>query len=357
MAYTTIDNPEDYFITHTYSGNNTTNNQTSLGMTPDLVWVKSRNTGSPTQHYIVDKVRGDEEYIISNSTAAEATDSNTFALVSGGFNLDGSNGWTNLTGRTFVAWNWKAGGSGSANTTGDINSTVSVNTDAGFSIIKYEGSGTDGDDVGHGIGATPSVILLKQYSQVSGWRVYHSSIHASSGEDKNLFLQDSDANTTDIDTISGVSSTVFTLKDTNGNGATNNSGGDFIAYAWTPVQGYSKFGSYVGNGSTTNGPFIYTGFLPAFVMIKCTSAVSDWWIWDSKREPNNLKDLDLYPNLQTAEDTSLGSNGPDFLSNGFKFQSSGVTAYEPNVDGAEYIYMAFAEAPFVNSNGVPCNAR
>ena len=156
MAYTTINKSTDYFNTHLYSGNDTTNNQ-QVGLTPDLVWVKCRNNATPS-HYWVDKVRGDKKYISSNATTAEQTDSNTFDLVSGGFNLAGGNGWTNVTGRNYASWNWKANGQGSANSDGTITSTVSAKTTSGFSIVKWTPSGGNAT-VGHGLGAVPEMMI------------------------------------------------------------------------------------------------------------------------------------------------------------------------------------------------------
>ena len=349
-VYTTIDNPEDYIIAHNYSGNDTTNNQTSLGMTPDLVWVKSRNTGSPTQHYIVDKVRGDEEYIISNSDAAEATDSNTFALVSGGFNLAGGNGWTNLSGRTYVAWNWKANGAGSANTVGAITSTVSANTTSGLSIVKYPANGSDDQTIGHGLGVVPEVMIVKKtttdsgYSGVRDWAVYHHSI----GNTKGLFLNTTAAEATKTEWWEDTTptTTVFTI---GSDGEVNDNGSNYIAYCFAEKQGYSKFGSYTGNGNA-DGTFVYTGFRPAFVLQKST-AVQGWQLQDNKREGyNGANDL-LQPHDNAAES---GVNRIDILSNGFKVIT---TDAGQNSSGVTYIYIAFAEAPFVNSSGVPCNAR
>ena len=345
-VYTTIDNPEDYIIAHNYSGNDSTNNQTSLGMTPDLVWVKSRNTGSPTQHYIVDKVRGDEEYIISNSTAAEATDSNTFALVSGGFNLDGGNGWTNLSGRTYVAWNWKAGGAGSSNTDGTITSTVSADTTAGFSIVKWTGTASAGT-IGHGLGVAPKVVLVKRYSTAGGgWLMQHGDLTGATYVIK--------LNTTGAEGDDGANfnstfptSSVFSVYDSNN---TNASGADHIAYCFAEKQGYSKFGSYTGNGNA-DGAFVYTGFRPAFVMTKGSDVVDNWWMFDNKREGYNDDNAALYPNLQNAE---AAPGWIDLLSNGFKMRNDDVAG---NGDGSTYIYMAFAHSPFVNSEGVPTNAR
>ena len=189
MAYISFQ-PKDHFNTHLYSGNDTTNNQ-QVGLTPDLVWVKSRNTGSPTQHYWVDSVRGDKKYISSNATTAEQTDSNTFDLVSGGFNLAGGNGWTNVTGRTYASWNWKANGQGSSNTDGSITSTVSANTTSGFSIVTYTGTGANAT-VGTGLGVAPKMVIVKRTNTTGGWTVYHSSV----GNTKYLYLNTTNAEAT-----------------------------------------------------------------------------------------------------------------------------------------------------------------
>ena len=351
MAYISFQ-PSDYFNTKLYTGNSTDNHAiTGVGFTPDFTWIKAR--ANTYDHMLFDALRGTgslRENLRSNSSNASSNDSsNVKTLDSDGFTL-GTGGYVNNS-VTFASWNWKANGAGSANTDGSISSTVSANTTAGFSIVKYTGNFIAAT-VGHGLGEAPKAIFFKNASSAANWNVYHHNI----GAGKRLYLNSDAKEVTASNYMNDTAptSTVFSLEiasDTNGDGDTQ------IAYCFAEKQGFSKFGSYVGNGSTTDGPFTYTGFLPAFVMIKCTSALSDWWIWDSKREPNNLKDLDLYPNQVHAEDTALGSNGPDFLSNGFKFQSSGVTAYEPNVDGASYIYMAFAEFPLISSNDVPGTAR
>ena len=347
MAYTTINKSSDHFITHVYSGNGGTNNQTSLGMTPDLVWVKSNNTGSPTQHYIVDKVRGDKKYISSNATTAEATDSNTFDLVSGGFNLAGGNGWTNVSGRTYCAWNWKAGNSaGSSNTDGTLNSTVSVNTTAGFSIVTYTGSGSAGATVGHGLGAVPQMIIEKGRSVTDDWLIYHHKIGNTHGLALNNTTAATDSDTYFNDT--SPTSTVFTLGN---NGKVNTNNGTHVAYCFSNIQGFSQVGGYLGNAST-NGPFIFCGFKPAFVLTKKASASDNWVLLDNKRDtsPNPHK-LALFPNLQDAQS---GDYLTDFLSNGFKIRSSTGSL---NSSGADYIYIAFAEAPLVGTNNVAATAK
>jgi len=343
MSYSQINKSSDHFTTHLYSGNDSTNNQTSLGMTPDLVWVKSRNTGSPTQHYWVDKVRGDKKYISSNATTAEQTDNNTFDLVSGGFNLAGGNGWTNVSGRTYASWNWKANGAGSTNYDGSITSTVSANTTAGFSICKWSGSGANAT-IGHGLGAVPKMIITKSMAS-SSWCVYHASL----GNTKTLFLESSGSGNTHVAYYNNTSptSSVFTV---GSDDAVNHSGNNMIAYCFSEKTGYSKFNKFTGNGSSTDGTFVYTGFKPAWVMIKKTTSGNDWYVWDNKRDIDNPGFQTIYANSSNAE---FYSSYGDFLSNGFKIRSASAGI---NSSGVEYIYYAVGQS-LVGSNNVPCTAR
>jgi hypothetical protein len=347
MAYTTINKSTDYFNTVLYTGNGSTQAVTGVGFQPDWVWLKDRTDGD--NHQLYDAVRGVTKSLQSNNTNAEITFSDGLtAFGTDGFTL-GSNDQHNGSSDNFASWNWKANGQGSSNTDGSINTTyTSVNTTSGFSISQYTGNGSDGATVGHGLGVSPNVVFVKRLSGgTGGWRVYHSSIHASSGETKTLTLNDTDANASDIDNISGVSATTFT---TRGTGATNTSGSNFIAYCFAEKTGFSKFGSYVGNGNA-DGTFIYTGFKPAFVLLKCSSSTGDWQLIDTKRSTFNVCNLRLQPNSNGAE---AGSDTIDILSNGFKQRN---TFGNFNTSGATYIYMAFAEAPLVGSNNVPCTAR
>ena len=346
MAYTTINKSTDNFTTHLYSGNDSTNNQTSLGMTPDLVWVKCRNHATPS-HYIVDKVRGDKKYISSNATTAEQTDSNTFDLVSGGFNLAGGNGWTNVSGRNYASWNWKANGAGSANTDGSINSTVSVNTTAGFSIVKYTGTGANAT-VGHGLGVAPKMIIEKQLDSGSNdWGVYH----ASQGAGKYTKMNTTEAFSSHTGVWQGVepTNTVFSL----GNSSlANASGGTHIAYCFAEKQGFSKFGSFTGTGDA-DGAFVYTGFKPTFLMFKNAGSGSEnWEMFDTKRDNINVSYKGLIPNTSGAELTNT-AQGLDILSNGFKARAN---ENRFNDDQNTIIYMAFGQS-IVGSNNVPCTAR
>nr|BAR28392.1 hypothetical protein [uncultured Mediterranean phage uvMED]BAR28500.1 hypothetical protein [uncultured Mediterranean phage uvMED] len=342
MAYTTINKSTDYFNTHLYTGNDSTNNQTSLGMTPDLVWVKCRNHATPS-HYWVDKVRGDKKYISSNATTAEQTDSNTFDLVSGGFNLAGGNGWTNLTGRNYVAWNWKAGGGqGSSNTDGSVNTTyTSVNTTSGVSISKYTNPASGSPfTIGHGLGSPPKMIIIKNLSASQTWGVWNTGIAFG----KYLRL-DSNAAEASANLVTATSNTTFSTYQDH-----HSTGNELIAYCFAEKKGFSKFGSYKGNGSD-NGTFVYTGFKPAFILVKNAAITDNWSIFDNKRLGYNAYNYVLYSDI-----TNVGSNGLpiDILSNGFKWRTSAAMV---NGSGNNCIYMAFAEAPLVGSNNVPATAR
>ena len=338
MAYISFQ-PKDYFTTHLYSGNDTTNNQ-QVGLTPDLVWVKCRNNATPS-HYWVDKVRGDKKYISSNATTAEQTDSNTFDLVSGGFNLAGGNGWTNVTGRNYASWNWLANGQGSSNTDGSITTTVSANTTSGFSIVKFTATGSAAT-IGHGLSTVPKMILVKRTDSSHTWQVYHASIGAT----KYLELNETQAEATSSGRWNDTTPTnsVFSIGSEWGSGAV------LIAYCFSDITGFSKTGLYEGNGNA-DGAFIYTGFKPAFVLYKGKGAVQSWNINDNKRLGYNPNNAYLFPNLTQAESDITRI---DLLSNGFKLRT---TDAGQNGSGQGYIYIAFAEEPLVSSNGVPATAR
>ena len=348
MAYTTINKSSDHFITHLYSGNDSTNNQTSLGMTPDLVWVKCRNNATPS-HYWVDKVRGDKKYISSNATTAEQTDSNTFDLVSGGFNLAGSNGWTNVSGRNYASWNWKAGaGAGSSNTDGTTSSTVSANTTSGFSIVQHSGSG-GATTIGHGLGVAPKIVLSKRTSGTNSWFFQQNIIGGSWTSSNYLILNTTAAAASSSSIVNNVSSS--TISFAGADDWVNASGSTYIHYVFAEKKGFSKFGKYNGNGSA-DGTFVYTGFKPAWIMLKDTNSGSaGWMMFDNKRLGYNVDNNALYPNATAAEGTG---DDVDLLSNGFKARSTDAGI---NTSGNSYIYLAFAAAPFVGTNNIPANAR
>ena len=349
MSYTNgLDKPSDYFNTKLYTGNGGTNAITGVGFQPDWVWLKDRTT-SEASHKVYDSVRGTTKYLAPNNTGAEATESGVTAFGSDGFTL-GSAGGTNGNGISFVSWNWKAGTSftndASSTGIGNIDSTGSVNTDAGFSVISYTGDANADNTVAHGLGSVPKMIILKNRSISSNWMVYH----ASTGAQAPLFLNLTNAaGSGDPDRFKVVpTSSVFTpgtAQEGNGNG------NSIIAYCFAEKQGYSKFGSYTGNDNA-DGTFVYTGFAPAWVMIKRTNSVNDWLILDTKRNPINPSNERILANTNAAASTA--NTMVDFLSNGFKPRSTygGI-----NGDSDNFIYMAFAESPLVNSNGIPNNAQ
>jgi hypothetical protein len=311
---------------------------------PDLVWFKSRSTTFYNQ--LSDSVRGATKSIYSNVTNAEennaingylsSINSNGFSVING----SSSGGSVNANGTTYVAWQWQAGqGSTSSNTNGTITSTVSVNASAGFSVVTYTGTGANAT-VGHGLGVAPQMIIIKKRSSTGNWITYHASV-ALNGSSF-VALNSSAAAVTMSAQFNNTAptSSVFTVgtdADTNGNTQT------FVAYCWTPIAGFSAFGSYTGNGST-DGTFVYTGFRPKFVIIKRTDAVGDWYTFDSARDPYNATAQGLLPNSSASETTYTGWG--DLLSNGFKIRRTDAAW---NSSGGTYIYMAFAENPFKNA--------
>ena len=344
MAYTTINKSSDYFNTKLYTGTGSSNAQTGVGFQPDWTWIKNRTTAGEG-HHSYDSVRGVTKRLRTDTNAAESTVSTGLTTFgTDGFTV-GSNDGCNKNGIGIASWNWKANGAGSANTDGSINTTAtSVSTTSGFSIVKYTGGGTSAT-IGHGLGVAPKVIMIKCTDSTDKWIVYHNSI----GNTKYLVLNDTDAETTDSAHFNNTSPTnsVFSVGTS---GATSGNGQHFIAYCFAEKTGYSKFGSYVGN-DVADGTFVYCGFKPAFVMLKKSSQTSDWLICDSKRNTSNVVNKKLFPNTNGTEDSYDVS---DFVSNGFKIRT---TSGAINASGQTYIYMAFAEAPLVGTNNVPCTAR
>ena len=322
-----------------YTGTLLSNSVTNAAaFKPDLVWLKSRSAA--TNHKLTDSVRGVTKGLISNTTGAETTDAQGLtAFNSNGFTVGTNTDYNNLA-ATYVAWQWQAGqGSSSSNTSGTITSTVSVNASAGFSVVTYTGTGANAT-VGHGLGVAPSFVAVKQRS-ASGqsWQIYHSFI----GQNYSLqFDTSSGAQSYTNIWYNGVTSSVFgvngALPSINGNGST------YVAYCWSEIAGFSKFGNYTGNGSS-DGTFVYTGFRPKYVMIKCSSAsATQWALFDTTRNPSNLSNLTLYASLSDAEWTNL--DAIDILSNGFKLRNTNSNI---NTSGATYVFATFAENPFKNS--------
>jgi len=321
---------DDYFNPVLYTGTGASLGVTGVGFQPDLVWVKGRS--GATNHGWYDAVRGVQKQLESNTTTAETTQTTGLtAFGSDGFTV-GSLAQLNTSAATYVAWNWKANGAGVANTAGTIPSTVSANTTSGCSIVTYTGTGANAT-VGHGLGVAPSFITIKQRNGTWSWMTYHANIPVNSY----LLLNATDAPATSRpDVYNGApSSTVINI----GNNATiNGSGLTYVGYCFAPVSGFSAMGVYTGNGSA-DGPMIYTGFRPAYVLIKRSSAIESWCLMDSKREGYNVDNDPLFPNLTNAEGTQ---DFLDLLSNGFKLRST-----DTGVNGSgTYIYIAFAEFPF-----------
>jgi len=344
MPYSNIDKGNKYFNTVLYTGNGSTQSITGVGFQPDWVWTKSRSNA--VGNLVYDVLRGTNKSLSTRETRAEETDSPTSltSFNSDGFSL-GSNTGINGSGYTFVSWNWLANGTGVSNTSGTITSTVSANTTSGFSIVSYTGNGSTGT-VGHGLGTTPSMYIIKRRSAVNNWIVWHKGNGGSSVMFLDLTNAPPDTNTAFTNGTTPTSS-VFSVGNTT---YVNASASTYIAYCFAEVKGYSKFGTYTGNGSA-DGTFVYTGMRPAFVMIKRTDVTDQWYIIDNKRSSINSTNHRLFANLSDAEST--GSN-IDILSNGFKSRTSDATN---NASGGSYIYMAFAESPFVSSKGIPTTAR
>ena len=352
MSYSNINRSTDYFNTKLYQGNGSTQSITGVGFQPDWVWLKQRaNDVSNRNHMLFDSVRGTQKALSSNTTGAE--DPSTSYLTSydsDGFTV-GASSILNRNTTTYASWNWKANGAGSTNYDGSITSTVSANTTAGFSIVSYTGTGANAT-VGHGLGVAPSMYIVKNRDDNDSWGVYHKSLGAT----KYLRLQGNDAGATssvwwnDTEPTSSVFSVGTAV-------ATNSSTENLIAYCFAEKKGYSKFGSYTGNGND-DGTFVYTGFKPAWIIIKESSHSGNaWHIRDIKRSPINVVDDSLYANANNTETTNNSALTTDFLSNGFKLRN---TDTNNNASGRTYIYMAFAENPFVaNDSGtaVPVVAR
>ena len=348
MAYSTISKPSLHFNTKLYTGNASTNAQTGIGFAPDWLWIKAR--GATYSHQLVDNVRGATKILASDANYAEATYADRVAsLDSDGFTL-GSNANVNASSGTYVAWNWKAGTSftndASSTGIGSIDSAGSVNTDAGFSITSYTGTGSAAT-VAHGLGVAPSVYILKNRTSTSNWFFYHKS----TGATKSLFLDGQEAPITSSGYFNNTepTSSVFSIgSESDLSGSSQN----MIAYCFAEKKGYSKAFSFVGNANT-NGSFCYLGFKPAFVILKNSSAGStNWWMFDNKRNPHNVTGSRLQPNSSNAESTYTDTI--DFLSNGFKLRG---TYGDINGSGNTIIGIAFAESPFVARNFVPTTAR
>jgi hypothetical protein len=335
IGATSTTQANDYFNAVTYTGNGTSLSVTGVGFQPDLIWIKDRSNARA--HVLQNAIAGFSQYLQSNATDAETTaSSGVTAVGSDGFTVGTQLAWNSNT-ETYVAWNWNAGGSTVTNTSGTISAQVRANTTSGFSIVTYTGNGTAGATVGHGLGVTPDMIIVKSRSVGTGdWVVWHGSL--TSNNNNYLILNSTAAVNTANQPWNNTlpTSSVFSLRTWD---SVNQNSSTYVAYCFDAVAGYSAFGSYTGNGST-DGPFVYTGFRPRYVLLKQSSGSGTNWVaYDTSRDPYNVVALDLYPNTSGAE--ASGTN-MDIISNGFKIRAAGTTH---NGSGSTYIYAAFAETP------------
>ena len=350
MAYTNIDDPSAHFQATEYTGTGAAQSVGNTGnsdLKPDWVWIGGRGTDNNS---IFDSSRGATKELISNGNNAEATDAQLLTQFdTDGFTV-GTNGGVNGSGDAYVGWQWKAnGGTTSTNTDGDINSTVQVNSDAGFSIITDSPANNTARTIGHGLGAKPDFIIRRARNRVEDWVVYHNAFESTLPGGWQGLNTDAAYNDSATTLFTSVSNTTFGV----GTDFSVNGGYNYITYAFKNVQGYSKFGKYIGNGST-DGPFNYTGFKPAFIMLKQSSnSGNGWFAFDSKRDSDN-RSTNKY--LRVDESGAEGTTGKilDMYSNGFKIIHADSAT---NGSGHTYIYMAFADTPFVTATGIPTTAR
>ena len=351
--------PKKHFDTLIYTGNGSADRDiTGLEFKPDFVWIKNRDDYD--WHMLQDVIRGANKVLYANTNDGEDTDNSNGHVnhfIEGGFNVTaGASGNTNINGEDYVAWCWKAGGAAVSNSDGTVTSSISVNKEAGFSIVTYTGNATASQTVGHGLGAAPNMVITKRRNSSDNWQVYWNSQGSGQATSRNGFLNLSNAmnNPAHVDQWGGavVTSTTFPL---GASDVSNNGSGDtYVSYCWTGIPGYSKFGEYTGNGNT-NGSFVYCGFRPAFLIAKKYSGTDAWMMWDSTRDPHNLmhhrNSTEYYP--ETTSENS-GSSQCDFLANGFKWRG---TSNDTNGDGDGYVFWAFAEQPSSTPFGIDANAR
>ena len=349
MAYTTIDDPSQYFQTVLWTGNNSSRSITNDGnsdMQPDWVWTKKRSAAQ--NHCVTDSSRGVGNILFPDVADAESATQLLTSFDSDGFSIN-NNALINENSATYVGWQWKANGGttttndASSTGVGTIDSVYQANTTAGFSIVTYTGTGSAGT-IAHGLGVAPTLIIGKDRDDTSQWFVQHphyGATHYGELDDTTVFADDANYFNDSTPT-----STVFGIGTDGATGGTT----DYVAYCFAEKQGYSKFGGYTGNGNA-DGPFVYTGFKPAWVMMKRTDNTSSWNILDNKRDTFNVMDTQL---LADGNEADQDYDWMDFLSNGFKIRRNST---QNNADGGTYIYMAFAESPFVSSKGVPTTAR
>ena len=350
MAYISFQ-PQDYFNTVLYQSNSgSAQSITGVGFQPDFLWVKDRTAGGG--HVLVDAVRGSTKWLGSHSTSAEVTRADQVtSFDSDGFSLGAdSGGFINYSTNNNVSWNWKANGAGVSNTDGSITSTVSASTTSGMSIVKWTGSGSNAT-IGHGLGVAPSVIITKSLASTQEWCFGSDAL----GWGNYLFLNETSASQSGSTywQSTAPTSNVFSVGTA---GPTNSSSGDLIAYCFAEKKGFSKFGSYTGNGNA-DGPMIYTGFKPAMIFLKNASdGAKNWEIIDNRRPSTGQNPADdiLFPDTSDPEASSQTDRLVDFVSNGVKIRGN---SGQLNGNGNTFIYACFAEEPLVSSNGIPNTAR
>jgi hypothetical protein len=366
MAYTTIDDPSAHFQTLLYTGNAAANraltNDGNSDLQPDWLWIHPRNNSGGYFNALQDTSRGVTKILSSNATAAEvSTSAQVLSVQSDGFtvddNADGQN-YVNLNNINYVAWQWKANGGTETNSQAESGSniacSVQANTTAGFSIITYTGTGGTGHTFLHGLGSAPAWFIIKRRNDTEDWLVYHHK-NTSAPETDHLLLNTTDA-TSDSDTRFDDTAPNGTEIALGNNAVCNADASTYVCYAFKEIKGFSKFGSYTGNADN-NGPFVYLGFKPAWLLIKCSIGHTEsWHMWDNKRVllGGNPNQAALSPDTTGADTGSSTPYNVDFLSNGFKIREDHDIT---NGDGDTYVYMAFAESPFVSSEGIPTTAE
>ena len=363
MAYTTIDKPTDYFNTVLYTGNGTARNITTGLTSTDWVWIKRRD--GTANHRIFDVVRGVHENLQSNTSNAEQNNSESLtAFGTSTFSLGTDSGGydVNTSSQTYVSWNWSAGGTASSNSDGSITSTVSANQTAGFSIVSYTSGQSGAFSIGHGLSSAPKMFIAKSRDLNHSWGFYYT-VRGTNTNWMTLNTTDAQGNNTADPDANGIAAGgvghtgVFAILNSStisiGPTSYANSGTSAIGYCFAEVKGFSKFGSYTGNGNA-DGTFVYTGFKPAFVISKRTDSTENWYMKDNKRSEFNPVDDAVYANSSASELSNWSGATTDYLSNGFKIRTVDSAH---NASGGTYIYMAFAESPFVTSTGIPTVAR
>jgi len=346
MAYTTIDDPSEYFNTVLFTGNGANGHAiTGVGFRPDWVWLKGRNAADGNNLWDIN--RGANKRLFTHNSNAELADSNSLkSFDSDGFTMDNDSG-INGNGDTYVTWNWLGSNTTASNTDGSITSTVSANTTAGFSIVTYTGTGANAT-IGHGLGKKPNSIFIKDRDNAKSWVVYNSNLTAL--KRLNLDTTNASVDASEFQDTEPTTSVFSIATDNNVNGSSQK----YVAYCFAEIQGYSKFGKYTGNGNT-DGPFIYTGFKPAFLLVKNSSDGGEGGLFDSVRNTFNVVNARVSADSDGTEYSGDANRDFDFLSNGIKVRNGSAQVF--NTSGQTHIYIAFAEHPFVSSEGVPVTAR